>query len=129
MGQWSDKTYESDYIMDTIDDFRERKLTLEEIDTILEGADNSELYLGIVSFLIDRSNSEILSMEVLSIALGYAGSLLRDFDYASRWSENWNDRVEALCEEMKAIYNLFDSITPFDFSRYEKVSQEELMKE
>ena len=133
MGQFGEKTYENDYIEDIIDDFKldpdfreENPLTIEKINGILENQDEQEVYLGIVSYLIDMwvVPEKFLSNEVLENALKYAENLLKDFYYACRWFHNWNDRVEALEEEMDAIHKLLNPLVPFDFSRYEKVKQE-----
>jgi len=133
MGQFGWKTYESDYIEDLLDDFgliqdfRKRKpLTVGEVKEILEGEDNEEVYLGVVSFLIDEweSPDKIIPKECLETALKYAEGFLSSYNYASGWLEDWNDRIEALEEEMGAIEKILNPSIPFDFSRYDKIEQD-----
>lgn len=137
MGQFGDKTYESDYIEDLIDDYdldpdfrKDRILTSLDVKEILnEEGGSEENFLGIVSYIIDTYDSHkiLLSPKNLRKALAYAGNLLKDFDYACRWFTNWNDRIEALEEEMRNVYVLLNPSIPFDFSKYEKVDQDSLL--
>lgn len=137
MGQFGDKTYESDYIEDLIDDydlnpdFREdRMLTSLEIREILrDEGDDGEVALGIVSFIIDKYDNHkvLLSPKDLKCALLHAEDLLKDFDYACRWFTNWNGRIEALEEEMKNIHKLLEPLNKFDFSKYDKIDQDSLL--
>lgn len=137
MGQFGDKTYESDYIEDIIDeysldpDFREdRLLTSLELGEILrEEGDDELIFLGIVSFIIDTYDNHkiLLSPRDLRKALQYAGNLLLNFNYACNWFINWNDRIDAIEEEMRNIYNLLDFSFPFDFSKYERIDQGSLL--
>jgi len=133
MGQFGWKTYESDYIEDLLDDFgliqdfrKGKPLRVEEVKGILEGEDNEEVYLGIVSFLIDewKSPEELIPKECLETALKYAEKFLSSYNYASRWLEDWNDRIEALEEEIEAIEKILNPSVLFDFSKYEKVDQD-----
>lgn len=133
MGRWGYKTYESDYIEDLLDDFgliqdfREGKpLTLEEVREILEGEDSEEVYLGIVSFLLDewKSPDELIPKKCLETALKYAEKSLNNYSEAKRWVEGWNDRIEALEEEMEAIEKILNPTVPFDFSKYKKIDQD-----
>ena len=95
---------------------------------ILTNISSGEVYVGIVSFLIDnwKSPEEYLSREVLKVALFYAERLIKDFDYANRWLYNWNARLEAMEGEMRTIYGLLKPSIPFDFAKYTKVSQRSL---
>lgn len=137
MGQFGDKTYESDYIEDLIDDynlqpdFREGEIltSLEVKEVLREEEGDKETFLGIVSFIIDtyENHKILLSPKDLRKALDYAGDLLKDFDYACRWFTNWNDRIDALLEEMENIHNLLDPVVPFDFSKYDKIEQDSIL--
>ena len=133
MGQFGWKTYEGDYIEDLLfdfnlmQDFREGKpLTIGEVKEILDGEGNEEVYLGIVSFLIDEWESphKLIPKECLEIALKYAEGLLKSYTYASQWLYDWNDRIEALGEEMGAIEKILNPSVPFDFSKYDKIDQD-----
>ena len=135
MGQWGDKTYESDYLEDIINDLRldpddrgGEPPTQREISDILNNEDDQEVFLGIVSFLIDiwDSPEKFLSEEILKVAFTIAEFFLKDIEYASQWLHNWNDRIEGLKEEMENIYKLLNPGTSFDFLRYEKINQSEL---
>lgn len=95
IGQWGDKTYENDYIEDIIHKFNlfpssRKDLTTKGVEEILTNISSGEVYVGIVSFLIDnwKSPEEYLSKEVLKVALFYAERLIKDFDYANRWLYN-----------------------------------------
>ncbi|MBY8992691.1 MAG: hypothetical protein KGD58_18245 [Candidatus Lokiarchaeota archaeon] len=137
MGQFGDKTYESDYLEDIIDDynlepdFREDKvLTSLEVREILREERGDELvFLGIVSYIIDTYDNHkiLLSPKDLRKALRYAGNLLLNFDYACDWFTNWNDRINALEEEMVKIHKLLDPLEPFDFSKFDKINPESLI--
>ena len=136
MGQWGDKTYECDYIEDTIDDYdldpdirKDRMLTSLEVKEILEIEDEKEVVLGIISFIIDtwENHKLLLSPKNLEDALFYAGSLLKNFDYACRWFTNWNDRMDALEKEMRNIHKLINPSVTFDFSKYDKINQSSLL--
>ena len=133
MGRWGYKTYESDYIEDLFDDFglhpdfREgRPLTLEEVRKLLESEESEEVYLGIVSYLIDEweSHEVLIPKECLETALKYAEKTLGSYNEAKRWVEGWNYRIEALEEEMESIEKILHPSAPFDFSKYEKVDQD-----
>ncbi len=135
MGQFGDKTYENDYIMDIIDDkkldpdYEEGRLNHTLLGDVLKGQNDSEAYLGILSFVIENYSSKDilnLSRNVLSIALGYALSLLRNLEYAKKWADDWDDRLEALEEEIGSIFALLFPDIPFDFSKYERVNQKDL---
>lgn len=133
MGQFGWKTYEGDYIEDLLfdfnlmQDFREGKpLTVGEVKGILEAEDGEEVYLGIVSFIIDewKSPEELIPRKCLETALKYAEKLLSSYNYASQWLEDWNDRIEALEEEMEAIQKILNPSVPFNFSKYKKIDQD-----
>ncbi|HDZ19453.1 hypothetical protein LCGC14_0658560 [marine sediment metagenome] len=133
MGQFGFKTYESDYIEDLlidyglIKDFRKGgPLTIDEVRKILNSEENKEVYLGIVSFLIDEweSPDELIPVVCLEAALKYAEGLLSNYSYASSWLDDWNYRIEELEEEIKAIVKILNPSVIFDFSKYETVNQD-----
>lgn len=128
MERTCERTYEADYIADIIEDFALDPMfmapSLDEVKDILELVDDGEVFLGIVSFIIDNwETAEVLSVDILMKAMEHAQGLLKDFQYASRWLYNWDYRKEAIEEEMRNIHIKLKDSEPFDFSKYQTVDK------